>query len=231
MLHPADDLARGERLTLRAVTAAAATGMSERTARVDELLRQEISAIIAREVQDPAVGFVTVTRVEVNPDLGHARVWVSMIGQPDERRRTFDALVRAMPFVRRELGVLRLRRIPVLHLRMDDSVERGTRVLRLLEDLEAGREPVGAEGGETLPTPGPHEAPEEPAPPVGSGASSGTPQSARTARESGRPIRAPGRSGHGTRPGERRSGARPIGPRPGDRGSRGRRDARGSGRG
>lgn len=133
--------------------------MSERTARIDELLRQEISAIITREVQDPRVGFVTVTRVEVSADLGHARVWVSMIGQPEERRTTFAALVRALPFVRRELGVLRLRRIPELHLREDDSVERGTRVLQLLEDLEAGREPVEAESGETLPTPGPHEPP------------------------------------------------------------------------
>ncbi len=135
------------------VTAPAGT-MSERTARLDELLRQEISAIIAREVQDPGVGFVTVTRVEVSPDLGHARVWVSMIGQPEDRRRTFAALARAMPFVRRELGVLRLRRIPVLQLRVDDSVERGTRVLRLLEELEAGREPEATGEGETLPTPG-----------------------------------------------------------------------------
>lgn len=134
--------------------------MTGRTARLDELLQQEISRIVARDVRDPRVGFVTITRVEVTPDLRHARVWVSIIGQPDERRAAFLALAHSMPFVRRELGVLRLRRIPDLHLQLDDSVERGTRVLRILEDLETGREPDGNVPGETLPTPGPRPVPD-----------------------------------------------------------------------
>lgn len=129
--------------------------MTERTARVDQLLQEEISRIVAREVQDPRIGFATVTRVETSPDLRHAKVWVSIIGQPDERRTTFRALARAMPFVRHELGVLRLRRIPELHLELDDSVQRGARVLQILDDIEAGREPAPPEPGETLPTPGP----------------------------------------------------------------------------
>ena len=129
--------------------------MTERTARVDQLLQEEISRIVAREVQDPRIGFATVTRVETSPDLRHAKVWVSIIGQPDERRTTFRALARAMPFVRHELGTLRLRRIPELHLELDDSLERGTRVLQILDDLEAGREPAPATPGETLPSPGP----------------------------------------------------------------------------
>lgn len=137
--------------------------MTGRTARLDELLQQEISRIVSRDVRDPRVGFVTITRVEVTPDLRHARVWVSIIGQPDERRAAFLALAHSMPFVRRELGVLRLRRIPDLHLQLDDSVERGTRVLRILEDLEAGREPEGLVPGETLPTPGPRPVEEAPA--------------------------------------------------------------------
>jgi ribosome-binding factor A len=136
--------------------------MTGRTARLDELLQQEISRIVARDVRDPRVGFVTITRVEVTPDLRHARVWVSIIGQPDERRAAFLALAHSMPFVRRELGVLRLRRIPDLHLQLDDSVERGTRVLRILEDLESGREPDGSVPGETLPTPGPRPVVEAP---------------------------------------------------------------------
>ena len=137
--------------------------MTGRTARLDELLQQEISRIVSRDVRDPRVGFVTITRVEVTPDLRHARVWVSIIGQPDVRRAAFLALSHSMPFVRRELGVLRLRRIPDLHLQLDDSVERGTRVLRILEDLEAGREPQGLVPGETLPTPGPRPIEEAPA--------------------------------------------------------------------
>lgn len=130
--------------------------MTARTDRIDELLRQEIGAILAREVQDPRIGFVTITDVETAPDLSIARVWVSVIGQPDERTKTLRALEHAMPFVRRELGSrIRLRRIPELHLRADDTAERGTRVLRLLADLESGGTPSedAAPIGESLPTP------------------------------------------------------------------------------
>jgi ribosome-binding factor A len=129
--------------------------MSERTKQLDELLRQEIAEIVNREVGDPRIGFVTITDVETAPDLRHAQVWVSVIGQPAERDATIAALGRAMPFVRRELGRrLRLRRIPDLHVRLDDTAERGTRVLQLLHELEAdaAAEPELALG-ESLPTP------------------------------------------------------------------------------
>jgi ribosome-binding factor A len=131
--------------------------MSQRTDRVDELLRQEIGAIVAREVADPRIGFATITRVETTSDLSHAKVWVSVIGQPAERTATIAALGRAMPFVRHELGKsLRIRRIPDLHVILDDTAERGTRVLQLLNELEAGV-PVSEDLplGETLPTPVP----------------------------------------------------------------------------
>jgi len=130
--------------------------MSQRTDRVAELLRQEIGSILSREVKDPRIGFATVTKVETTPDLRHARVWVSVIGQPGERTETIAALDRAMPFVRHELGTrLRIRRIPDLHVRLDETSERGTRVLHLLEELEAGRLPVDEVPAETetLPTP------------------------------------------------------------------------------
>ena len=127
--------------------------MSERSARVDELLREEISRILVREIKDPRIGFVTITRVEVTADLQHATVWASVIGQPDERKETMRSLGRAMPFVRHHLGVLRLRRVPELHLKLDDSAERGTRILSILHDLEAGQAPAPAPARETLPTP------------------------------------------------------------------------------
>ncbi len=111
--------------------------MSERTRRVDHLLREEISAIIRREVHDPRIGFVTITGVDVSPDLRHATVWASVIGDERERRATIAVLGRAMPYVRHHLGDLRLRRIPELHLREDDTAQRGTRVMQLLEQLEA----------------------------------------------------------------------------------------------
>ena len=78
--------------------------MTQRTDRIDQLLRQEIGEILSRDVQDPRIGFVTVTDVETAPDLSTARVWVSVIGQPDERNETLKALSRALPFVRHELG-------------------------------------------------------------------------------------------------------------------------------
>ena len=129
--------------------------MTARTDRVDELLRQEIGILLSREVKDPRIGFATVTKVETTADLAHARVWVSVIGSPAERTETVRALEHAMPFVRHELGSrLRLRRIPNLHIKLDETAETGTRVLHLLEELEQGRTPeTEAPTGETLPTP------------------------------------------------------------------------------
>jgi ribosome-binding factor A len=129
--------------------------MTARTDQLDQLLRQEIAEIVTREVSDPRIGFTTITDVETSPDLRHAQVWVSVIGQPAERDATIAALGRAMPFVRRELGRrLRLKRIPDLHVRLDDTAERGTRVLRLLHDLEEGADVArGAPPGESLPKP------------------------------------------------------------------------------
>jgi ribosome-binding factor A len=130
--------------------------MTQRTARIDELLRQEMTSILSRDVDDPRIGFATITGVETTPDLRHARVSVSVIGQAADRKITLQALGRAMPFVRHELGKrLRLKRIPEFHLELDDTIERGTRVLRLLDELESGG--AGADAtppdGETLPTP------------------------------------------------------------------------------
>jgi ribosome-binding factor A len=143
--------------------------MTQRTSRVDELLRQEIGAIVTRDVADPRVGFATITKVETTPDLRHARVWVSVIGQPKERSQTIAALGRAMPFVRHELGrTLRLRRIPDLHVELDDTAERGTRVMHLLDEIREGSAPEeDLPLGETLPTPVPRvrhdgDSPEEP---------------------------------------------------------------------
>ncbi len=127
--------------------------MSERTARLDELLREEISEVLRREVDDPRIGFMTITNVDVAPDLRHASVWVSLIGSADERRLTLRALSRAMPFVRQRLGRLRLKRIPDLHIKEDQTAERGTRILRILDGLQQGTEIEAEQVGETLPTP------------------------------------------------------------------------------
>ena len=143
MLQPADGVAH--RLSLSEVT--------QRTARLDELLREEISGILQREVDDPRIGFVTITDVAVTSDLRHASVWVSLIGEGKARRDQLRALSGAMPFVRRRLGKLRLKRIPELHVKEDMTAQRGTRVLRILEDLEEGRDIEPAPSGESLPLP------------------------------------------------------------------------------
>lgn len=127
--------------------------MSERTARLDELLREEISEVVRREVDDPRIGFVTITDVETSRDLRHANVWVSVIGSVEERKQSLRALSHAMPYVRGRLGKLRLKRIPDLHVKEDDSAERGTRVLAILDDLEQGGEGDVPAVEETLPTP------------------------------------------------------------------------------
>ena len=105
MLHDADGLARRALLTV-----------SERTERLDELFAREISAIIAREIADPRVGFVKVTNVEVAPDLRHATVWVSVIGDEGRRTESMRALGRAMPYVRHQLGSLHLKQIGRAHV-------------------------------------------------------------------------------------------------------------------
>src|SRR3990172_9330042 len=113
--------------------------MTQRTDRVDELLRQEIGQLLARDVADPRIGFATITDVETTPDLRHAKVWVSVIGTEAERGAAVAALAHAMPFIRHALGVrLRIKRIPELHVRLDDTSERGTRILRLINELEEG---------------------------------------------------------------------------------------------
>jgi ribosome-binding factor A len=129
--------------------------VTQRTDRIDELLRQEIGEIFRRDVDDPRIGFATITGVETAPDLRHARLTVSVIGQAEERKATLAAMGHAMPFVRHELGKrLRLKRIPEFHLELDDTVERGTRVLQLLNELEEGRVPEELpDPGESLPTP------------------------------------------------------------------------------
>lgn len=129
--------------------------MTARTDRIDELFRQEIGAILSREIDDPKMGFATITGVETQPDLRHAKVTVSVIGPVGERRAAIAAMGRHMPFVRHELGRrLRMKRIPEFHLELDETLERGTRILHLLDELGAGRAPGDdLPEGETLPTP------------------------------------------------------------------------------
>ena len=125
--------------------------MSQRTDRLDSQIRQELMDLLQREMKDPRVGFVTITRVETARDLGSARVWVSILGTEEERERSMRALGVATPWLRRRLAErLTLRSVPQLSLRRDDSIEAGDRVLRLLREIdqqEPGEERQGVDGG------------------------------------------------------------------------------------
>ena len=93
--------------------------------------------LLQRELRDPRVGFVTVTRVETSRDLRHASVWVSVLGTPEERAASMKGLRDATPWLRRRVGArLQLRHVPELVVRHDDSIESGDRVLRILAELE-----------------------------------------------------------------------------------------------
>ena len=109
---------------------------TRRQRQVAELLHEEISLIIQRRVQDPRLGFVTVTGVEVSPDLRAASVYVSILGNDDDVKQALAGLENAVSFFRRELGPsLNLRYIPELNFRLDDSLERGLSIDRLLDSL------------------------------------------------------------------------------------------------
>ena len=118
---------------------------STRPSRVGDQLRAEISDLIARQVHDPGIGFLTITQVTVSPDLQVARVYYTTLGDERARRDTAKALGRATPFLRRQIGSrLRLKRVPSLEFFFDESIERGDRIERILNELSADRaEPDG----------------------------------------------------------------------------------------
>ena len=101
--------------------------------RVADQIRAEVSMIIARELHDPGVGFVTITRVQVSPDLQHARVFYTSLGDAAARKNTARALERAASFMRRQIGQrLRLRRAPEVQFEFDQSIGHQDRVEQLL---------------------------------------------------------------------------------------------------
>lgn len=116
-------------------------GQGSRPDRVAEGIRQELSRLLAGSVHDPGIGFVTITRVQVTPDLQVARVFYTTLGDDKQRRDTVRALGRAMPFLRRRIGqYLQLRRVPELHFQFDEGIAHQDRVERILIELEAERQ-------------------------------------------------------------------------------------------
>ena len=112
---------------------------NDRMRRVDEAVREVLSDAITKQVKDPRVGFVTVTAVETSPDLRHARVYVSVLGEEPVRRRSMAGLESAHGYLQKRVaGELRLKNTPTLEFLYDDSLDRGLRIAELLEE-EADR--------------------------------------------------------------------------------------------
>jgi ribosome-binding factor A len=109
-----------------------------RPERVADQIRGELASLLAREVHDPGVGFVTLTRVRVTPDLQQAHVYYTALGDEKSRRNTERALARATGFLRRQIGArLRLKRTPELTFHYDESIAGQDRIEQLLSEIQA----------------------------------------------------------------------------------------------
>lgn len=132
---------------------------SARMRRVDEAIREVLGEVLATELKDPRVGFVTVTDVKTSPDMSHARVWISALdadgraAETDERAATLDGLQSAHGYLQHRVAEeLHLKRTPVLSFVYDDTSERAMRVGELIETgleeaelYEAGHQASGEE--------------------------------------------------------------------------------------
>jgi len=107
-----------------------------RTDRLGHQIRVELAELMYRGVKDPRIGFATVTRVELTADLHHARVYVSVLGSPEEQESTLAGLSSAAGFLRHEIGRrLALRRAPELAFILDHGAEEGEKIEKLLQQL------------------------------------------------------------------------------------------------
>jgi ribosome-binding factor A len=124
--------------------------MGRRPERLAEEMREEVARMIAFELKDPRLGFVTVTRVELAHDLRYARVHVGVMGSEAEREKSLTALRSAAGFIRRELGRrLRIHHSPEIDFRYDKGIDATDRVARLLaEEAEREKAAARAEGAE-----------------------------------------------------------------------------------
>ena len=116
--------------------------MSRRIDRINELLRQEISQLLARQIKDPRLhGVITITQVDVSNDLRNARVFLSVMGDSTAKQSALEGVQSAAAFIRRELrGRLTLRYTPFLSFALDDSLDQGNQILRLMDTIRDNSE-------------------------------------------------------------------------------------------
>lgn len=108
-----------------------------RQEKLGELIAEELSDLLRTRMKDPRVGFASITHVEVSGDLRHAKIFVSVLGSEEEQAATIQALKHATGFLRHELASrLVLRYMPALVFKLDTSIEKGTRILQIIRELE-----------------------------------------------------------------------------------------------
>jgi ribosome-binding factor A len=116
-------------------------GQGSRPERVADQIRGELGTLLSREVHDPGIGFITITRVQISPDLQAARVYYTALGDEKARRDSARALERAAPFLKRQIGSrLRLKRAPDLKFIFDESIAGQDRIEQILHELDEERQ-------------------------------------------------------------------------------------------
>jgi ribosome-binding factor A len=112
--------------------------MSRRTRQLGEFVKEEVMEIVRREVNDPRIGFMSITRVDVSDDLRSARIFVSVFGTDEEREATMKALRSAAGYIRRLLKPrMHTRQIPELDFRDDRSMEHAESIARTLNEVRS----------------------------------------------------------------------------------------------
>lgn len=110
--------------------------MSFRPERLAEAIKKEVSELLTEELKDPRIGFVSITSVEVSKDLRYANIYVSVFGETAEQKASLEALQKAQGFIRGELAKrIRLRYTPEITFKLDESIERGSRLIALMNEV------------------------------------------------------------------------------------------------
>ncbi|HEY4554549.1 MAG TPA: 30S ribosome-binding factor RbfA [Bacillaceae bacterium] len=111
--------------------------MSLRANRVGEQMKKEMGEIITRKIKDPRIGFVTVTDVQVTGDLQQATVYISVLGDDEQKENTLKGLAKAKGFIRSEIGQrIRLRKTPEISFEFDESIDYGNKIETLLKQIK-----------------------------------------------------------------------------------------------
>ena len=110
--------------------------MGNRQKRLGELFKQEISELITRKIKDPRVGFVSITSVDLSPDLRNAKIYISVFGSEKEKKSSLAGLNSATSFIKRELGRrLRLKYMPDIAIFYDESIEKGAHISAIIDSV------------------------------------------------------------------------------------------------